>query len=261
MTTEQPRAVRSTLRDLGARYRLPRTALDKLAVLQDLLAREPSAPTAIRDPLKVVDDHLGDALVSLECEQVRDALAIADLGSGPGIPGLPLAIALPGARVALVESNARKCAFIAVAIDSCDIPNAQVVHTRVESWRAGVGKMDLVTARALAPLPVVAEYAAPLLRVGGCVVVWRGGPDPDDEAAAARAADELGLQVAEPRQVHPYEGAVSRYLHLMLKVRPTPGRFPRRPGMARKRPLGSPPRGRQVTNHGPPDGQSDREGR
>jgi 16S rRNA (guanine527-N7)-methyltransferase len=239
MTIDRPSHASAGVAGLVSRYRLPREAQVRLEVLVDLLVSHPLAPTAVREAQRVIDDHLADALVALECERVRGASSIADLGSGPGIPGLPLGVALPRADVALIESSARKCAFLAIAIDACEVENARVVHTRAESWRAGLGKMDLVTARALAPLPVVAEYAAPLLALGGALVVWRGARDPDEEAAAARAADELGLEVREPVRVLPYDGAERRHLHLMLKVRPTPRGFPRRPGMARKRPLGA----------------------
>jgi 16S rRNA (guanine527-N7)-methyltransferase len=138
-----------------------------------------------------------------------------------------------------VESNGRKCAFSDRVIDAAGIDNAQSVHARAESWSDGLGICDLVTARALAPLAVVAEYAAPLLADGGSLVAWRGRRDREDEASGARAAQELGLEVTEPIHVEPYPGALHRHLHVMVKVAPTPSRFPRRPGMARKRPLGA----------------------
>jgi 16S rRNA (guanine527-N7)-methyltransferase len=185
----------------------------------------------------VLDDHLADSLVALELDEVRSAGSIADLGSGPGVPGLPLAIALPQARVFPVESSARKCAFIERAAQTIGLSNVNVVHARAEAWPEGLVRFDLVTARALAALPVVAEYAAPLLRVGGAVVVWRGQRDAGDERAGAEAADELGLSPLAPIAVKPYPGAENRHLHVMLKAKETPARFPRRPGMAVKRPL------------------------
>jgi 16S rRNA (guanine527-N7)-methyltransferase len=97
---------------------------------------------------------------------------------------------------------------------------------------------DLVTARALAALPVVVEYAAPLLAVGGALVAWRGRPDRDAEATGAGAAAQVGLEPGEVRQVEPYSAARDRHLHVFRKTTPTPPRFPRRPGIARKRPLG-----------------------
>jgi len=223
---------------LGRRYGLPAGAIAQLSSLLAALVADPLAPTAVREPLKAVDDHLADALVALELEPIRVAASIADLGAGAGIPGLPLAIALPDARVYLVESGTRKCAFLRRVIATCRVANAVVVHSRVEAWSSGLRRFDVVTARALAPLAVVEEYAAPLLRVGGHLVVWRGHRDPVAEESAERAARELGLELDRPRPVQPYEGAEHRHLHLGLKVRETPAAFPRREGIARKRPLG-----------------------
>jgi 16S rRNA (guanine527-N7)-methyltransferase len=140
--------------------------------------------------------------------------------------------------VSLVESSARKCAFMRAAIAAAHAGNAKVICSRAEDWTDGRGGCDLVTARALAALPVAAEYAAPLLRIGGALVVWRGRRDPAAEAAAKAAADELGLQADDPVSVRPYPAAEHRNLHLFRKIAETPARFPRRPGVAIKRPLG-----------------------
>jgi 16S rRNA (guanine527-N7)-methyltransferase len=228
--------IESQLAALGDRYGLPAEATDKLHRLLRILTEDPLAPTAVHDPVKAIDDHLADSLVALELEQIRDAETIADLGSGAGVPGLPLAIALPGTAFSLVESSARKCDFIRRAINACDLVNVSVVHARIEQWSAQV---DVVTARALAPLEVVAEYAAPLLRLGGSLVAWRGHRDPAAEAVAAKAAQILGMHPGEIRRVKPYRATRNRHLYLMSKVMETPDRFPRRPGIALKRPLGS----------------------
>jgi 16S rRNA (guanine527-N7)-methyltransferase len=226
------------IEDLADRYELPGIAAARLSILLDLLVTDPLAPTSLRDPLKAIDDHLADSLVALELGETPAASAICDLGSGAGFPGLPLAIVLPGAEIALLEGSARKCAFIERASAACEAGNAHAIHARAESWNGGLGRFDLVTARAVASLDVVAEYAAPLLRVGGALVVWRGRRDAVAEVAAEVAAATLGLEVSTPRAVVPYTGAEHRHLHLMLKVGETPPGFPRRPGMARKRPLG-----------------------
>lgn len=227
------------VQELLRRYSLPAGAGETLTVLLELLAKDPTAPTALRERSKVIEDHLADSLVALELEPVRTAKTVADIGSGAGLPGLPLASAKPGARFALVESNGRKCLFIARAATACGLDNVEVVNARVEAWAAGLGHFELVTARALAPLAVVAEYAAPLLTEGGHLVAWRGRRDPGAEAAAASAARELGLAVVGIQPAHPYVGARWRHLHVFVKDRPTPPIFPRRPGMATKRPLGS----------------------
>ncbi len=120
---------------------------------------------------------------------------IADLGSGAGFPGLALAVALPAAEVSLVESQRRKCEFLERVCAAAEIENAHVVCSRAEEWREGVSRYDVVTARALAPQPVVLEYAAPLLRMGGTLVDWRGRRDEAaEEAARARGG------VAGPEQ-------------------------------------------------------------
>jgi 16S rRNA (guanine527-N7)-methyltransferase len=167
---------------------------------------------------------------------VRRTARIADLGAGAGWPGLALAAALPGARVSLVESASRHCRYLARAITAGGLANAQVVHARAEEWPAGIGAHDLVVARALAALPVVCEYAAPLLAPGGALVAWKGAVGADEAAAGAAAAQVLGLGEAEVHAVAPYPGADRRTLHVFRKIAPTPRRFPRRPGMAVKRP-------------------------
>jgi 16S rRNA (guanine527-N7)-methyltransferase len=224
---------------LAERYRLPGRAVTQLLAFHRLLVEDPLAPTAIRDPLKAVDDHLADSLVGLEFEPIRAAGKLADLGSGAGVPGLPLAIALPQTRVALVESASRRSAFLERAVATTGVTNAVVVNARAETWPEGLAAFDVVTARALAPLSVVVEYAAPLLVVGGVLIAWRGRRNPRDEEAAARAAAQLGLEPNEIRHMQPFPAAHHRYLHLMSKVMETPSGFPRRAGMALKRPLGA----------------------
>lgn len=223
---------------LAARWGLDAPAARRLAALLDLVVRDSAAPTAVRDAASVAEQHLADSLVALELDAVRGARRVADLGSGPGFPGLALAVALPDAQVALVESAGRKCAFLERAVAAAGVDNAQVVQARAEAWEGGIGAHDLVTARALAALPVVLEYGAPLLAPTGTLVAWRGRRDAVGEAAATRAAHELGLEPVEVRQVQPYPRARARHLHVFRKAGPTPPRFPRRPGIARKRPLG-----------------------
>ena len=158
--------------------------------------------------------------------------------AAPGSRASPLAVALPGAHVSLVESQRRKCEFLDRMCACAEIENADVVWGRVEEWREGLLRNDAVLARALAPQPVVLEYAAPLLRLGGSLVDWRGRRVPEAERAAARAAEELGLRRVQVLRVQPFAGARDHHLHVYMKVGETPARFPRRAGMARKRPLG-----------------------
>ncbi len=210
----------------------------QLGVLLAAIASDDHAPTAIRAVEDAADRHLADSLVALDLDVVRSARLLADLGSGAGFPGLALAVALPEAEVSLIESQRRKCEFLERTSAAAAIRNTRVVCSRAEAWSDGLSQNDIVVARALAPQAVVLEYAAPLLRIGGSLVDWRGRRDPAAEAAAERAAQALGLRRQEIRHVVPFEGATDRHLHVFAKLEQTPARFPRRPGVARKRPLG-----------------------
>jgi 16S rRNA (guanine527-N7)-methyltransferase len=229
--------VGARLAELAERYALPPGAEDRLAVLLELVAAEPAAITTVRDPAEGVDAHVADSLVALDLPTVRTARRVADLGSGGGFPGLALAIALPHAHLALVESVGRKCAFLAAAAAELGLANAEVVNGRAEAWPDGIGAHDLVVARALAPLPVLVEYAAPLLEAGGSLVAWKGRREPAEEADGVAAAEALGMNAPEAIPVEPFARARERHLYLTSKVSPTPARYPRRPGMARKRPI------------------------
>jgi 16S rRNA (guanine527-N7)-methyltransferase len=229
--------VATRLAELAERYGLPTRAVDRLALLLELVAEEPSAITAVRDPAQGVDVHVADSLVALELSEVRGARGIADLGSGGGFPGLVLAIVLPDAHVALVESAGRKVSFMRGAIERLELANADAIQARAEAWPEGIGAYDLVTARALAPLAVLVEYAAPLLAIGGSLVAWKGTRDHAEEADGDVAAAALGMGELQVRPVAPFPGARGRHLYLSSKVSPTPPEYPRRPGMARKRPL------------------------
>jgi 16S rRNA (guanine527-N7)-methyltransferase len=226
------------LAELAAAWGIDADGRSALATLLELLASDPTAPTTVVEPERAVDVHLADSLVALDLAPVRQARVIADLGAGAGLPGLPLAVALPGAHVALVESVGRKRAFMQRCIDAMGLSNAEVVIARAEEWREGIGTCDVVTARALAPLNALLEYAAPLLRDGGLLVAWKGHRDPDEERAGRAAAARLGMEVEEVREVAPFPEAHARHLVVARKIAPTPAGFPRRPGMARKRPLG-----------------------
>jgi 16S rRNA (guanine527-N7)-methyltransferase len=227
-----------TIAEYVARWQLPTGAEEQLEELVRLIAADRGAPTTLREPRRILEDHLADSLVALELDHVNWEGHIADLGAGAGFPGLPLAIARPQATVSLVESNTRKCEFIREALRRAAVENAEAVRDRAEQWQAGREVCDVVVARALAPLPVVAEYAAPLLRNRGMLVAWRGRRDPAEETMGVSAAAELGLEPLDPIPVFPYAAALHRHLHVMVKVAPTPARFPRRPGVARKHPLG-----------------------
>jgi 16S rRNA (guanine527-N7)-methyltransferase len=209
-----------------------------LSIVLHALATDEHAPTSVREPAQAQRVHVADSLAALDLEEVRGAGRLVDIGSGAGFPGLPLAVALPAAEIALVESQARKCAFLERVSAEAGIENARVVCARAEEWEAGFERCDVVVARAVASQPVVLEYAAPLLRIGGLLVDWRGRRAGEEEEQADRASAILGLRREQVLRADPIEGATDHHLHTFRKLSATPPRFPRRTGMARKRPLG-----------------------
>ena len=229
----------SSLATLAERWRLADEQVARLARVLETLAHDPLAPTSIRDE-RALDAHIADSLTALDLDCVARARTVADLGSGAGFPGIVLAIALPQAEVALVESASRKCAFLERLCASAGVANARVIHARVEEWAQGLGAHDLVVARALAPLAVLCEYAAPLLAPGGSLVAWKGAVSAAEAEAGERAAPLLGLRARGAVRATPYAGSVAHHLYLFEKVAATPPRYPRRPGTARKHPLGDP---------------------
>ena len=196
-------------------------------------------------PAEALDAHEADSLSGLAVSDLGRARRIADVGAGAGFPGLALAIALPRARVDLIEATGRKTAVIGRLAQAAELPNARAITARAEDWArtpaalgGGGEAYDAVAVRAVAALPVLVEYAAPLLREGGVLVAWKGARSGEEEAAGTRAAAEVGLEFEEVRRVESFEGARDRHLHVFRKIAPTPERFPRRAGMAAKRPLG-----------------------
>lgn len=225
--------------ELAARHGLAMDAEERLERLMSALAAEPDPHTTAAVGAEAVRTHLADSLAALELPEVAGAARIADVGAGAGFPGLALAVALPLARVDLIEAAGRKCALIGRLAAAGGVDNATAVHARAEEHAAGAAAAyDLVTARAVASLPVLVEYAAPLLQTGGVFVAWKGRRDAAEESSAARAAAELGLERGRIEAVEPFPGVRDRHLHLYSKVKDTPDGFPRRPGMAAKRPLG-----------------------
>lgn len=217
---------------------------ETFAPLLAALAAEPDPHTSVSDPEEAIDVHVADSLSGLQVGELTGARRIADVGAGAGFPGLVLAIALPRAQVDLIESAGRKTAVIDRLIQASELGNARSVTARVEDFArtpaalgGGGGAYEAVTARAVGPLALLAEYAAPLLREDGVLVAWKGARDEAEEAAGAAAAEKVGMALKEVLAVQPYPASENRHLHVYRKVAPTPPEFPRRTGMARKRPL------------------------
>lgn len=206
----------------------------------EMLARERASVSSVTEGERAWRVHVVDSLTGLEVGELAEAERIADIGSGAGFPGLPLAVALLDAQVDLIESVGRKCEFIERAIEAAGIDNASVVNARSEEVAAGERResYDAVTARAVGRLSTLAEFASPLLHEAGVLVAWKGKRDPEEEQQLENAAAQLAIRPERILDVGDRAGSKHRHLHVIRKVGPTPDDLPRRPGIAKKRPRG-----------------------
>lgn len=184
--------------------------------------------TAVRDLAEARRVLVDDALAAVE---LIGEGPVVDVGSGGGSPGIPIALARPDLHVDLLEGQRRKCAFLETA--ARDLPNAGVVCARAEEHGRGEGREAYGTAlaQALAPPPVALEWCLPLVHTGGRVILLTGEVDVEGAAVAAQAVGG-----GRP-EIIPLADSARRVLLVVPKVEATPERFPRRPGVARKRPL------------------------
>jgi len=183
--------------------------------------------TALQDAGEAWKVLVEEALLALPYVQEGP---VVDVGSGNGSPGLPLAASLPDLRFDLLESSGRKCAFLRQA--AAPFPNVEVVCARAEEHARGTGRDSyaVALARALAPQAVAAEWCLPFVRPGGVLILYAARPDPGLDRVAA----QLG---AGPPQIVEDTERPGRTLVVFPKLDPTPDCFPRRTGVARKRPL------------------------
>jgi 16S rRNA (guanine527-N7)-methyltransferase len=196
-----------------------------------------------RELRSIVLDHILDSLSCFLFEVVGTARRLADVGSGGGLPGVPIKVVKPELRATLVESTGKKALFLRRTVENLSLEGVEVINGRVEEIArsdAHRGVYDVATARAVARLPVVAEYCVPLLRVGGAVISMKGRLEREELAEGERAAERLGARVSRLIRVPrlPEIGEKERCLVILEKVGETPGKYPRNVGVPARRPLG-----------------------
>jgi len=171
----------------------------------------------------------------------RPAERLVDIGTGAGFPGLPLKIVLPRLQVTLVEATGKKAEFCRHVVEGLGLEGITVVHARAED----VGQMpehraanDWAVARAVAAMPVLAEYLLPLVRLGGRAIAQKGETGPAEAHAAESALRLLGGRVQQLIPVELPRIPETRYLVVLEKTAATPPEYPRRAGMPARDPLG-----------------------
>jgi 16S rRNA (guanine527-N7)-methyltransferase len=181
------------------------------------------------------EELVEDSLVLLE--HLGEATRVVDVGSGGGLPGLPLKIARPDLRVTLIEADQNKAAFLVQACAKLGLPDVEIIAKRAEE--AGHEprlreSFDLAVARALAPTPVLVELCLPLVRIGGRLLAQK--TDKEEAAAAERAIELLGGSL-EAIVAAPSSARRSGTVMIVSKVMPTPAIYPRRAGLPARKPL------------------------
>lgn len=196
-----------------------------------------------RETNRVWLDHVLDSLSCLLYEPLRRMSSLIDVGSGGGLPGIPLHLAVGFQRVCLVESTGKKAEFLRHVSEQMLLGAVEIASRRAEE----LGRLpeyrdrfEAATARAIAPLDVVYEYSLPLLEPGGVLVAMKGRADTEEHRAGERGAEMLGGEIREIIRVPFVPGMEHKERHLVVieKMRSTPKPFPRKTGIPRKYPLG-----------------------
>jgi 16S rRNA (guanine527-N7)-methyltransferase len=193
-----------------------------------------------REGSRLRERHILDALALAEVRAPRPGERWADLGSGAGLPGLPLAASYPDTAFTLIDAQQRRLAWVAATAAQLRLSNVTTIHGRLEDLGRGPERerFDVATARALGPLPVVAELGLPLVRIGGVLIVPRGRPDEAEVREVRQACRLLGGELTGvlPNPASPIDPI--GFVVIMTKTVPTSPRFPRRPGVPARNPLG-----------------------
>ncbi|MEX0787741.1 MAG: 16S rRNA (guanine(527)-N(7))-methyltransferase RsmG [Anaerolineales bacterium] len=199
--------------------------------------------TAIEAPEDIEIKHFLDCLSCLRVLGPGPSGRLADVGSGAGFPGIPLKIAAPDLAVTLIESNSKKAEFCRHIVEGLGLEGVEVLNARAEEVGRSLHHRevyDWAVARAVARLPILVELLLPFLKVGGLGIAQKGESGPAEAEQAEPALEATGGRIREMIPVNLPRVAEPRFLMVIEKMSATPDRFPRRPGMAAKRPLGLP---------------------
>ena len=196
--------------------------------------------TAIKDPAAIAIKHYLDSLTLVQVIPCFEGRRLIDVGAGAGFPGLALAIAFPNLHVTLLDSTAKKLRFIDRAGQALGLENIRTLHARAED--AGRhpdhrGGYDIVTARAVARMPVLMEYALPLAKLGGQVIAMQGSRAYEEISRAAKAISKLGGELFAIEEIKLPTLDQPRYLVVIDKIKPTPAPYPRSAGTPARKPI------------------------
>jgi len=218
------------------------TQLNMFARYEDLLIEWNTKfnLTTITDPGEIRVKHFLDSLTCLRVVPEQGNFSLIDIGTGAGFPGIPLKIINPSIKLTLAESIGKKAKFCRIAVEELRLTKTQVITIRAET----IGQdqkfrecYDWAIARAVAPLPVLAEYLLPLVRIGGSMLAQKGGDVDIEISQSENAIKTLGGKLVSVIPISLPDGMGERTLIHIRKITPTPEKYPRRPGVPKKKPI------------------------
>ena len=193
--------------------------------------------TAIKDPEGILYKHFYDCLLFFKQVSLPTGASLVNVGTGAGFPGLVFKIARPDLRMTLIEPTEKRCRFLEEVIAQLKLSQVQVVNARAEEYAAAHREsFDLVTARAVANLPVLAELCMPLVKTGGIFLAMKGARGREEAAEGAFAVKQLGGEIQEIREGHLSDGD-ARISLIIRKQSRTPQQYPRPYARIKKKPL------------------------
>lgn len=217
-------------------------AVDRFMAYKDMLIEwnERINLTSITDDMGIIIKHFIDSLLCYSTGVIRPDARLMDIGTGAGFPGLALKIAFPSLKVCLMDSVQKKLNFLDYVIKALSLADVELIWGRAEDYAGKKGyreAFDVVTARALASLPVLAEYCLPFAKLGGYVLCMKG-PDVDDELSkAGKAVSLMGGRLSDVMRAELPMSGGERRIVVLNKVTRTPAAYPRRAGIPSKKPI------------------------
>lgn len=196
--------------------------------------------TAITERDEVIVKHFVDSLALGKYFDLTKELSVVDVGTGAGFPGLPLKIAYPNLKVTLCDSLGKRVKFLNSVIDELGLTNCEAIHMRAEEGGQNKDyreKYDLAVSRAVANTAVLSEYVIPFVRVGGNFIPYKTDKIDDELSEGKKAIALLGGEVMKVEKFTLPNTDISRSFVFISKVKPTPKKFPRKPGTATKEPI------------------------
>lgn len=196
--------------------------------------------TSITEPERIAVEHYLDSIAPLVFNLIGEGMAVVDVGTGAGFPGLPLAILAPFASFTLIDATRKKVTYLQTVCSELGLTNIEVVWGRAEGIardKAFRESFDVAVARAFGALDLVWECTLPFVKVGGIALAYKGAKVDEELEVGKRTAPLLGGEVKEVRKFKLPSTEINRALVIAAKVTNTPPKFPRRPGIPEKRPL------------------------